>query len=118
MVDYDFYLNEYRGSSISSENWDAIERDASAKLNQYKRKYTVTATDEKSESMAVCAMAEALDYFEAVQNGAGAVQSASIGSVSVTYGTPAAGADLSPNGREKELFRCACLYLDIYRGVC
>lgn len=118
MVTYDFYLNTYRGSSISNENWDALERDASARLSQYKRKYTVTAPEENSEAMAVCAMAEALDYLEAAQNGTGTVQSASIGSVSVSYGNTAAGVDLSLKGREKELYRCACLYLDIYRGVC
>lgn len=118
MVTYDFYTETYRGTSISEENWDALERDASAQLSQYKRKYTVTAPEKNSEDMAVCAMAEVLDYFEVVQNGAGTVQSASIGSVSVSYGNTAAGVDLSLKGREKELFRCACLYLDIYRGVC
>lgn len=118
MVSYDFYLNEYHGSSVSADHWDVLEQEASAKLSQYMRKYTVTAPEVNSEAMAVCAMAEVLDYFEAAQNGAGAVQSASIGSVSVSYGNAAAGVDLSNKGREKELYRCARLYLDIYRGVC
>lgn len=117
MVSYDFYLDKYCGSSISEERWDTLERDASAKLSQYKRKYTVTAPEETSEAMAVCAMAETLDYFETAQNGTGAVQSASIGSVSVNYGNMSDKVDLSPNGQEKELYRCACLYLDICRGV-
>ena len=116
MVTYDFYTDTYHGSSIAKDNWDALEREASAKLNQYKRKYTVTAPEENSEAMAVCAMAETMDYFETAQSGTGAVQSASIGSVSVSYGN-AVGVDLSPKGQEKELFRCACLFLDIYRGV-
>ena len=117
MVPYDFYTNTYHGSAISAENWPALERDASAKLNQYKRKYTVTAPEETSEAMAVCAMAESIDFFEAAQNGSTAVQSASIGSVSVSYGNAAQSLDLSPKSKEKELYRCACLYLDIYRGV-
>lgn len=118
MIPYAFYLNDYHGRSVSVDNWDALERDASAKLSQYKRKYTVTAPEATSEAMAVCAMAEALDYFEAAQNGTAPVQSASIGSVSVSYGNVGTGVDLSTAGREKELYRCACLYLDIYRGVC
>lgn len=118
MVPYDFYTGTYHGSAIPEAAWPALERDASAKLNQYKRKYTVTAPDGDAEAMAVCAMAEALDYMEAAQNGTGAVQSASIGSVSVSYGNAAASMDLSPKGREKELYRAASLYLEIYRGVC
>lgn len=117
MIGYDFYKNTYLGSSIPSESWLALEREASAKLSQYKRKYTVTAPEADSEAMAVCAMAECLDFLEAAQNGTGAVQSASIGSVSVSYGSAAQNLDLSPKGREKELYRCACLYLEIYRGV-
>jgi hypothetical protein len=86
MVTYEFYTCKYNGRAISEEAWCELERDASAKLNQYKRQYTVTAPEEASEAMAVCAMAEALDYFVAAQNGTSAVQSASIGSVSVNYG--------------------------------
>ena len=40
----------------------------------------------------------------------------SIGSVSVSYAGAAGAADLSQSAQEAELFRCACLYLDIYRG--
>ena len=117
MVTYEFYTKTFHGSSIQETAWPALEREASAKLSQYKRRYTVIASDEASEAMTVCAMAEALDFFEAALNGTGAVQSASIGSVSVSYGNAAQNLDLSPKGREKELYRCACLYLHIYRGV-
>lgn len=117
MIPYSFYKGTYHGATISEEAWPALEREASAKLNRYKRKYTITAPESNSEAMAVCAMVECLDFFEAAQNGTGAVQSASIGSVSVSYGNAAQSLDLSPKGREKELYRCACLYLDIYRGV-
>lgn len=70
-----------------------------------------------AEAMAVCAMADALAYFTATQNGTGAVASASIGSVSVSYGNAANAVDLSPKGQAKELYRCASMYLDFYRGV-
>lgn len=117
MVSYDFYLSEYCGDSIPCEEWDVFSNRAQEQLNRYKRIYTVTAPDEKAEAMAVCAMADALAYFAAAQNGAGGVVTgASIGSVSVSYGGADA-VDLSPKGQARELYRCASMYLDIYRGV-
>lgn len=118
MIDYEFYTGEYFGQSISGEEWPTFARRAQEQLNRYKRIYTVTAPEENSEAMAVCAMADALAYFAAAQNGdGGVVSSASIGSVSVSYGGSAGAVDLSAKGQAKELYRCACLYLDIYRGV-
>jgi hypothetical protein len=117
MVTFDFYVDKYQGSSVSVENWPALERDASAKLRQYKKIYTVTAEDENSESMAVCAMAETLDYFEQLENGNLAVQAVSVGSVSVNYDNSAKSVDISTKSREKELYRAASTYLDIYRGA-
>ena len=69
--------------------------------------------------MAVCAMAEALHNVDLIVSGdAGAVQSASIGSVSTSYGSAAATAvDVSEKGQAKALYKAACLYLDICRGV-
>ena len=117
MVDYTFYVDTYHGGAISAEDWPLFEARASDQLGRYKRIYTVTAPADDAESMAVCAMAEALAYFTAAQNGgAGQVSSASIGSVSVNYGGGSS-VDLSASGQARELYRCACLYLDIYRGV-
>ncbi len=117
MVDYGFYESIYHGSTIPFEEWAAYEARAAAQLARYKRIYTVTALDENAESMAVCAMAEALHGFDLIANGeGGAVQSASIGSVSVSYGGHSA-IDISPKAQAKELYRCAGLYLDICRGV-
>lgn len=117
MVEYDFYTEQYHGSSISKEDWPAVEVQAAAKLAKYKRMYTVIAPGENAEAMAVCAMADAFAYFAAAQNGTGAaVSSASIGSVSVSSGSGSA-VDLSIKGQEKELRRCAEMFLDIYRGV-
>lgn len=121
MVTYDFYLNAYHGGSVSADDWTAFEARASDQLSRYKRIYTVTAPDDDpdAESKAICAMADALHNFDLIANGeGGAVQSASIGSVSSSFGSSGAAAvDVSPKGQSKELFRCACLYLDIYRGV-
>lgn len=118
MVDFVFYIDNYKGCSIPKEDFLVFAQKAQEHLNRYKRIYTVKAPGETSEAMAVCAMADALAYFNAVQNGTGGVlSSASIGSVSISYGGADAAIDLSPKGQEKELYRCACRYLDIYKGV-
>lgn len=119
MVNLDFYLNVYHGSSIPGDEWPQYRDRAADQLERYRRIYTITAPGEDSEAMAVCAMAEALYSFDLLASGeGGAVQSASIGSVSVSYGSAAAQAvDLTPKGQGRELYRCASLYLDIYRGA-
>lgn len=118
MVAYEFYKADYHGGAISESDWPAYEARAATQLSRYKRIYTVTTHEEKAESMAVCAMAEALHSFDLIANGeGGVVQSASIGSVSVSYGGAGTQAvDITPKGQSRELYRCACLYLDIYRG--
>ena len=117
MVDFTFYQETYRGTSLTPEEWQIFGRRAEEQLARYKRIYTVTAPESDSEGLAVCAMADALAYFCAAQNGSGgAVSSASIGSVSVSYGGGQT-VDCSPRAQERELMRCARLYLDIYRGV-
>lgn len=118
MTSCDFYLNVYPGGSIPPEEWPGCEARARAQLDRYRRMYRVTIPRPRAADMAICAMAEALYSFDLMAIGEGGpVQSASIGSVSVSYGGTAQSIDLSPKGREKELYRCASLYLDIYRGV-
>lgn len=115
MVSYDFYQNNYLGSSIPEQEWPALSTRAQEQLNRYKRIYTVVAPEENSEAMAVCAIAEVITSIAAAQSGAGAVTSASIGSVSVSYGGVST-LDLSPKGQSRELYNAARRYLDIYRG--
>ena len=122
MVAFEFYKGTYHGGSISEEDWPVFAARAEDQLNRYKRIYTVTVPEKPSdaESMAICAMADALAYFTAAQNGEGGpVSSASIGSVSVSYAGASGGGsvDLSAKGQARELYRCASMYLDIYRGV-
>lgn len=118
MVDYAFYAQQYNGSAIEDNEWRYYEARAAEKLEQYKRAYKVTEPAEQAEMKAVCAMADALHNFDVIANGSGPVNSASIGSVSVSYGSKWAEAvDISPKGQAKELYRCALLYLDICRGV-
>ncbi len=115
MVKYDFYVNTYRGGSIPAQEFDFFAARASEQLAQYKRMYSVESQEADSEQMAMCAMADVIYAITATQNGSGAVTSASIGSVSVSYGA-AASVDLSHKGQARELYAAACRYLDIYRG--
>ena len=115
MVDYSFYKDSYLGSAITETDWPVFCARAEEQVARYKRIYTVMPPEETSEAMAVCAMAEVVAAIAAAQNGAGAVTSASIGSVSVSYGNNAA-IDLSPKGQARELYNAASRYLDIYRG--
>lgn len=117
VVAFDFYKETYVGSSITEEEWPIFSARAQDQLNKYKRIYTVVAPEDNSEAMAVCAMADALIFFVNAQNGTDAITSASIGSVSVSYENAASKIDLSPKAQEKEMYRCARTYLDIYRGV-
>lgn len=118
MADYKFYTDTYHGDSIPDTDFIRLAQRATEKLTQYKRNFTVTplTTDpnDTGEDMAVCAMADALYYYEAAANG-GITKSSSVGSVSSTQQVD--NVDISPAAQTKELFRCASLYLDIYRGV-
>lgn len=113
MPDHGFYRLRYRGDSIPEQEFTRLIRQAEAVLRKYYRLYRVRAPEECSEEMALCAMADALYYFETAQNG-GLVTSSSIGSVSSS--SQAGAVDVSPKAQAKELYRCACQYLDIYRG--
>lgn len=112
MADYEFYASVYMGDSIPENEFPRLAKRAGEQLSRYKRIYTVTAPEQNSEDMAICAMADALAYYEAAQNGEN-VSSASIGSVSVSYSAPV---DVSQAAQERALYRCARTYLDIYRG--
>ena len=117
MVEHEFYTNTYHGSSISAEEWATFEARAAEQLALFKRQFTVTAPEDSTdaESMAICAMADALFSFNLILNGEGGVSSASVGGVSTSY--TAAAIDVSPKAQSRELYRCAANYLEIYRGV-
>lgn len=119
MPDYTFYTTQYLGDSISDEDFFRLSKRAAEQLVLYKRMYTVNVPDSNAEDMAICAMADAMNYYEAVQNGTGgAVSSATIGSVSVSYAGASGAVDVSQAAQERELYKCARRYLDIYRGCC
>lgn len=114
MVTFDFYRDTYGGDSVPEAEFAAFARDAAAQLERYRRIYTVTSTGETCEQMALCAMIDALYFFACAANGALGAASVSVGSVS-TSRAQGAQPDLSPAAQSRELYRCACLYLDINR---
>ena len=113
---YGFYRDTFRGTAISETDWPALEARARDQLARYKRAYRVTG-EESAENMAICAMAEALDYFAAAQNGQGGLRYASVGSVSVSGKGIYSQVDISARAQAQELYRCASTYLDISRAV-
>lgn len=116
MVTYSVYEDGFHGAAIPVADWPYYASRAEDQLEQYKRVYCVTEPKEGAESMAICAMAEALYSFDAALNAGNNVNSASIGSVSVSYAGAGAKVDVSPAGQARELYRCAKRYLNIYRG--
>ena len=113
---YDFYLNTYSGTAISAEEFPELMARAKDKLAHYRRIYRVEG-DETMEKMALCAMAEAIGYFDAAQNGQGGLRYASVGTVSVSGKGIYSQVDISPKAQEKALYRAASMYLTIYRGT-
>ena len=109
-----FYRNVYGGQMAAPAVY--LQR-AEEKLRQLERSYTVTEAVPDGRKLALCAMAEAVEYFETAQNGRGGLRYASVGAVSVSGKGIYSAVDISPAARERELYRCACLYLDIYRGA-
>lgn len=113
-MDYGVYRDRYRGSAIPEAEWGEFGRRAADYVEKLKRVYRVTG----QEDMAVCAVADAMYFFTCAQNGTGgAVYYTSVGSVSMSGKGIFSTIDLSPQGQEREFYRCACTYLDVYRGA-
>ena len=113
---YDFYINTYGGTTLSSEEFPELLARAEDKLRVYERSYRVTGEDAQ-RSMALCALAEAMSYFDAARNGEGGLRYASVGTVSVSGKGVYSQVDISPEAQARELYRIASTYLDIYRGT-
>lgn len=114
-VDHDYYTGTYLGSSIPEAEFPTLARRAGEELERMKRIYTVTG-EESAEKDAICAMADALYWYDGAANSQ-LVTSVSVGSVS-TGMSGSALPDTSQVAQAKELYRCACRYLDIFRGIC
>ncbi len=111
-----FYRDIYRGDSLSEEELGHLLARAEDWLKALERRYRVTG-DNHSRKLALCALADALGYYEAAQNGQGALRYASAGTVSVSGKGIYTQLDIRPEAQERELYRIAGRYLEIYRGV-
>ena len=85
-------------------------------LKGYERAYRVTGSQE-DRARAICAMAEAIAYFDAAQNGQGGLRYAKVGSVSVSGKGIYSQVDISPKAQEREMYRIANRYLTLCRAV-
>lgn len=105
MVEYGFYVNTYLGEKIPEKAFASLAAQAAGVLGGYERHYQVSG-GEDAKAMAICAMAECLqEHHRRCRHTA-----ASVGNVSVRYETP-------KEPLERQLYRAASTYLDIYRGV-
>ena len=113
---YEFYVNRYKGSSLSGEEFPEVLSRAEDRLKRYERDFRVSGTED-ARKMALCAMAECMAYFDAARNGQGGLRYASVGTVSVSGKGVYGSLDISPKAEERELYRCAGEYLTICRAV-
>ena len=114
-ADYAFYKEVFRGGMEAADFVEAAAR-AEDVLRGYERAYQVTGSAE-DRAKAICAMAEVVAYFDAAQNGEGGLRYAKVGSVSVSGKGIYSQVDISASAQERELYRTAGRYLEIYRGT-
>ena len=110
MVTYEFYKDSYLGSAIPENAFSGVAARAEAALAYFKRIYQVSSEGETTEQLALCAMAEAIYAQRGRKSG---IASERVGRVSVRYYS---GSRVSRE-LERELYRRASIYLEIYRGV-
>ena len=114
-ADFRFYRQVYGGTALGEDTFPEAAARAGDVLRFYARAYQVTGSEE-DKAKAICAMAEAIAYFDAAQNGEGGLRYAKVGSVSVSGKGIYSQVDISASAQEKELYRTAGRYLEIYRG--
>ena len=110
MVDFAFYKDVFLGETIPQKAFASHARRAWEVLQGYERCYRVTVPGEDSYRMAICAMAETLYAYSKRRAG---LTAATAGDVSVRY----EGGGDAHRQLQRELYRQACVYLDIRRGV-
>lgn len=113
---YTFYKEQYCGSALESGEFPEALARAKDYLQGLSHRYRVEGS-ERDRNMALCAIAEAMSYFDGARNGQGGLRYASVGTVSMSGKGVYSAVDISPVAQERELFRAATRYLHIYRGA-
>ncbi len=111
-----FYTDIY-GGQLEGQELCLYLRRAQETLARFERMFTVTEAVPNGRKLAICAMADAMAYFTAAQNGQGGLRYASVGTVSISGKGIYSAMDITPKAQEQELLRCARTYLELYRGV-
>ncbi len=106
MIDYEFYVGTYLGNEIPESAFPGAMVRATQALQKIRRQYRVKCSEAISESMALCAMAEAIYSYHSHKS---RISSAAVGNVSVRYE--------KESSLSCQLLQKAKIYLDIYRGV-
>ena len=113
---YRFYRESYRGSALSGEEFEAFIARSEDYLQGLEKRYQVTG-DQKARQLALCAVADAMAYYDAARSGSGGLRYASVGSVSLSGKGVYSAVDISPAAQQRELYRRVGRYLNIYRGA-
>ena len=124
VLEYDFYVSTYNGSTITTDVWGVYEQRARACLDRFKRIYRVSAPAgvgaDEAESMAICAIADVeaqADIVASSELGLAPAAERGRAGASSFASLLAQAVDVTPKGRALASYRAAQLYLDIYRGV-
>ncbi len=112
-MDYAFYQNVYQGDSLPPAQFGRLAARAEDVLQRLERVYVVKG-EQEARQKAVCAMADVLYFFEQA-DAARLAGSVKVGQTSASH-TNATLPDTSPAAQSSELYRCAGLYLEIFRG--
>ena len=119
-VTYAYYTDTYCGTAIEESDWDGYEARSRARLSMFYAQFKLTAYDgdfDTAASNAICAMAEQMQNFDLIANGDGPIESASIGSVSVSNARALDTIDVSEAGQERALLKCVQLYFNVFAGL-
>ena len=111
MITYDFYTNEFKGSSIPSSSFDVFIRKAQRFVEKCLKVYTIYNTEEEIVSLidfCICDVADSLYIYETTL-GTGIKQETD-GQSSISYNTES-------NNNSNKILNTFGSYFEFYRGV-
>jgi hypothetical protein len=111
MITYDFYTQEFKGSSIPSSSFDVFIRRAQRYVEKCLKVYTIYNTEEEIMALkdfCICDIADSLYNYESTL-GTG-IKQESDGQSSITY-------DTESNNSNSKVLATFGSYFDYYRGA-
>jgi len=118
-IDYTYYINTYKGSTIPEAAFVKMATKAQSKVDYY----TFNRIDEKAEYMdkvkgCCCDIAEQIYTFETAENFMHGVSSEKVGDYSVSYSNPVDSANLSSAKMRSSINEWLGMTGLLYRGLC